>query len=283
MKLQDVLSKTTQFFKDKNFDSPRLEAELLLSHGLGMSRVQLYMKFDRPMSEPELEKCRALVKRRIQGEPSAYILGQKDFYGIKFNVSPATLIPRPETEEAIEFILKWLHKQELPQAQILDLGTGSGCAGLSILVKEPDTKLWTVDISAEAVEVAQQNAEALGIKDRVQFCTADAVTALADAPDADVIFANPPYIDNEDPEVQNTVRQFEPHLALFAKDQGLALLKSWSSAAVSKLKTPGIMIFEMGYQQGPQMKEHFLGLSQFKEVRVLKDLSGHDRFIIGEK
>lgn len=283
MKLQEVLSKTTHFFKEKNFESPRLEAELLLAHGLGLSRVQLYLKFDQPMSEYELERCRALVKRRIQGEPSAYILGQKEFYGIKFQVSPATLIPRPETEEAVEYILQWCEKMKMMSPQILDLGTGSGCVGLSLLYKLPKARLWTVDISAEALQMAQLNAENLNVQDRSEFIAGDAADLIRLAPQADVIFANPPYIDFEDTEVQSGVRQFEPHLALFAKEQGFALLKSWSTLSVDKLKNPGLMIFEMGYQQGAQMKDHFQGFKKFQDVRVLKDLSGHDRFIIGEK
>lgn len=283
MKLQEVLGKTTQFFRDKKFESPRLEAELLLAHGLGLSRVQLYLKFDQPLSEPELEKCRSLVKRRIQGEPSAYILGSKEFYGFRFEVNPATLIPRPETEEAVEYILKWLERNKIENPKLMDLGTGSGCVGLSLLKKNSTAELWTVDVSADAIEIAKKNAAQLEVVDRVQFVLGDAAQMVQQAFAADVIFANPPYIDIDDLEVQSDVRQFEPHLALFSKDQGFAYLKAWSTEAVHKLNSPGLMIFEMGYKQGPVMKQHFEGLNQFKEVRVIKDLSGHDRFIVGEK
>lgn len=289
MKLKEVLDKTTAFFREKKIDTPRLDAELLLSHGLKLDRIQLYLKFDQPLSDTELTSLRELVRRRSQGEPVAYILGYKDFFGERFEVNSATLIPRPETEHLIEEAMKWQPDSEKP-LRILDLGTGSGCVGLTLLKKFPQARLLTVDISNEALEVAKRNAEHLGVSDRVQFINVDAsdsAKVMASYQEfmghgaIDILVSNPPYIAEDDPQVDKDVRKFEPHTALFAADQGLALLKSWSDAYAPKLAHPGLLLMEMGMSQGPAMKEHLVKLGMFNEVRVIKDLSGHDRVLRG--
>lgn len=291
MKLKEVLDKTTSFFKDKKFDSPRLDAELLLAHGLKLERIQLYMKFDQPLSEPELVSLRELVRRRSQGEPVAYILGHRDFYGERFEVNADTLIPRPETEHIIEETLKWVEDKEQAY-RIVDLGTGTGCVGLMLLKKLPQAKLISVDLSEKALEVAKRNAEALDVGDRVRFVHSDAaqkdkvLAALSDFTGSDridILVSNPPYIATNDPDVETNVRKYEPNLALFADDEGKKLLKTWSEIYASALSPQALVLMEMGMSQGPDMKKHFEGLGTFNEVRVIKDLSGHDRIICGEK
>ncbi|MFP5518652.1 MAG: peptide chain release factor N(5)-glutamine methyltransferase [Bdellovibrionia bacterium] len=283
MKLNEVLQRTTQFFKEKKFDSPRLDAELILSHGLKLDRVQLYLKFDQPLAEDELEMLRGLVKRRVSGEPVAYILGYKDFYGNRFIVNEHTLIPRPETEELVEYVERWAQKNNIQDPQVIDLGAGTGCVGLSILnALSGNSKLWSLDISEGAIATAKKNAEQMGLTERSEFVIGNATDLITSAPQADIIVANPPYIDIEDPEVQKEVKQFEPHSALFAPSQGLGFLQDWSKVYSQKLNKPGLMIMEMGYQQGPIMKDYYQRLGIFKEVSVIKDLSGHDRFITGE-
>jgi release factor glutamine methyltransferase len=289
MKLKEVLDKTTAFFKDKKLDTPRLDAELLLSHGLKLDRIQLYMKFDQPLSDEELATCRELVRRRSQGEPVAYIQGSKEFYGFSFEVNSHVLIPRPETEHIIDEALKWATDKDR-ELKILDLGTGSGCVGLTLLKKFPNARLVSVDISDEALKVAQRNAESLGVQDRVRFVHADAgntdvvlqnYQAFMGQSKIDILVSNPPYIANEDPLVEKDVRKFEPHTALFAADDGLALLKLWSAQYSPKLSHPGLLLMEMGMSQGPIMSEHLVKLGMFNEVRVIKDLSGHDRVLRG--
>ncbi|MNK91375.1 Release factor glutamine methyltransferase [compost metagenome] len=289
MKLKEVLDKTTAFFKDKKLDTPRLDAELLLSHGLKMDRIQLYMKFDQPLSDEELATCRELVRRRSQGEPVAYILGYKEFYSLRFEVNSHTLIPRPETEHIIEEALKWASNKDR-EFKILDLGTGTGCVGLTLLKQFPNAKLVSVDISDEALKVAQRNAESLGVQDRVLFVHVDAGNTdvvlqnyqdFMGQSNIDILVSNPPYIANEDPLVEKDVRKFEPHTALFAEDDGLALLKVWSAQYSPKLSHPGLLLMEMGMSQGPKMSEHLVKLGMFNEVRVIKDLSGHDRVLRG--
>lgn len=289
MKLKEILDKTTAFFKDKKIETPRLDAELLLAHGLKLERIQLYLRFDQPMKEDELVILRELVRRRASGEPVAYILGYRDFFKSRFEVNSSTLIPRPETEHIVEDVLAWGTDKE-QSLGIVDLGTGTGCIGLSLLVEYPNSRLIAVDISDKALEVAARNAVALGVSDRVQFVSADAGQVDLIMPKyrdfvgrdkIDVLVSNPPYIAHEDLDVEVSVKNFEPNSALFADDQGLALLKKWSTLYVSALATPGLMLMEMGMSQGADMKEHFANLNLFDEISVIKDLSGHDRIIRG--
>nr|BFD57957.1 peptide chain release factor N(5)-glutamine methyltransferase [Bdellovibrio sp. CKG001] len=290
MKLKEILDKTTAFFKDKKIDTPRLDAELLLAHGLKLERIQLYLRFDQPMKEEELAVLRELVRRRAAGEPVAYILGYRDFFGHRFEVNSNVLIPRPETEHIVEDVLAWAQDKDQPWG-FVDLGCGSGCIGLSLLKEYPLAKLVAVDLSAGAVETAQRNAEALGVADRVQFLNCDAsnvdriMSAYRDftgKDQIDVLVSNPPYIAPNDPQVEENVKKYEPNSALYAEEDGLALLKAWSAAFAPYLKKPGLMLMEMGMSQGAAMKQSFESLKIFNEISVIKDLSGHDRVIRGE-
>lgn len=291
MKLKEVLDKTTAFFKDKKFDTPRLDAELLLAHGLKLGRIQLYLRFDQPMKDEELAVCRELVRRRASGEPVAYILGYRDFFGHRFEVNSQVLIPRPETEHIIECVLEWASDKDRPLG-FVDLGCGSGCIGLSLLKEYPQSRLVAVDLSEGALEVAKRNAESLGVTDRVLFLNADAAQAdavmsaykeMTGQNALDVLVSNPPYIAADDPQVQENVKKFEPNSALYAEEEGLALLKGWSRAYAPYLKDSSLMLMEMGMSQGAAMKSHFEVLKIFNEISVIKDLSGHDRVIRGEK
>ena len=280
MKLNDVLQKTIQFFKDKNFDTPRLDAELLISHALKIPRIQLYVKFDSPLNESEVNLCREYVKRRTAGEPVAYIIEEKGFYGHNFKVKSGVLIPRPETEMIVDEVLKDFKKNPKDHVRILDLGAGTGCIGLSILKHIPLAELVTVEKSAEAFALVQENIISLELSERTKPIHADVLSLNpADLGEFDYIVSNPPYIDINDPQVEANVRKYEPSLALFAEDNGLFALKSWSVKFAPSLKANGLMLFEMGHTQGATVQKHFSDISKLKEVTVLKDLSGLDRII----
>ena len=280
MKLNDVLQKTIQFFKDKNFDTPRLDAELLIAHALKMPRIQLYVKFDSPLNEAEVNLCREYVKRRTAGEPVAYIIEEKGFYGHNFKVTPGVLIPRPETEMIVDEVLADFKKHPRDQIRILDLGAGTGCIGLSILKHIPLGKLITVEKSPEAFATLKHNIEALELSERTEAINADVADLNAEELGKfDYIISNPPYIDVNDTQVEPNVRKYEPSLALFSEEQGLHALKTWSAKFAKSLNQQGVMLFEMGYTQGPAMQKHFSDLPGLKEVAVLKDLSGLDRII----
>ncbi|HWU42449.1 MAG TPA: peptide chain release factor N(5)-glutamine methyltransferase [Bdellovibrio sp.] len=289
MKLKEVLDKTTAFFKEKKIETPRLDAELLFAHALKLERIQLYLKFDQPLQESELETLRGFVRRRAQGEPVAYILGYRDFFGYRFEVDASTLVPRPETEILVEEVLKWASNKE-EAFNIVDLGTGTGCIGLSLLKNLPHAQLLAVDSSEKALEVAQRNAVTLEVSERAHFLLADAgnvdlvmskLKEFMKSDKLDVLVSNPPYIAKDDLNVEENVKKFEPTTALFADDEGLALLKKWSTSYSRHLAQKSLMLMEMGWTQGPAMKNHFDRLEIFNEVRIVKDLSGHDRVIYG--
>lgn len=287
MKIQEVLEKTTTFFKSKKMDSPRLDAELLISASLGIKRIDLYLKFDQPLKEAELEKCRDYVRRRSQGEPVAYILNQKHFYGFEFFVDQRVLIPRPETELLVERAFDEIKKLE-HSPKILDLGSGSGCIGISILKRNPRATATLVDASIDATEVIKINAEKLQVSDRVQILNTSVQELQKNFPEAssssqyDLVLANPPYIGREDINVDANVKKFEPDSALFAEEQGMAEIKSWLPIAVESTTQGGAIIFEIGWTQGAQVKELFESAG-LNEVKVHKDLAEHDRFVFGRK
>jgi release factor glutamine methyltransferase len=284
MKLKEVLDRTVVFFKEKKIESARLDTEILLAHALGLkNRVEIYLKYDQPLSDDELSKCRDLVRRRSQGEPVAYITGQKEFFGISFLVNPSVLIPRPETELLVEAAIDWIQKQSLTHPRILDLGCGSGCIGQSILKKFPEASLVQVDISEAALETSKKNAEKNQTLDRIQFVCSDVGQLDLGTEKFDVILANPPYIDRDDPKLEENVRKFEPHQALFADHQGLESLKTWSQKTIPHLKSKSLMGFEMGFDQSRDMKDYFENLRAFHKISLVQDYSGVARHILGEK
>lgn len=282
MKLKEVLDKTIQFYKDKKLENPRLEAEWLFSGLLKLDRVQLYLKFDQPLAELELNNLREGIKRRLAGEPLAYITGTRGFYGYEFLVTPGVLIPRPETETLVEIALEKIKDLKQETIRILDLGCGSGCIGITLAKKDQRALVDLVDLSPKALEIAQQNAKALDVMSRCQFINSDAKAYLADTiVSYDLIVANPPYISPDDTLIDENVKKYEPHMALFS-EQGTSHLKEWSQLAGQKLASGGLMMMEMGHDQGLEMKMYFEGLQIFSKVKVIQDLSGRDRIISGE-
>lgn len=281
MKLKEVFEKSVQFFKDKKIDTARLDAEILLSHVLKLDRLQIYLKYEQPLSESEITLCREVVRRRSQGEPVAYITGEKGFYGEIFAVGTGVLIPRPETEQIVEEALLFIQQKEITNARVLDLGAGTGCIGLSILKQNPTATLVSVERSPAAFQYLQKNREALGLVDRSVVQLADVMNFVTDEK-FDIIVANPPYIDRQDPLVQDTVKKFEPDEALFAAGEGYQDIADWSKKFRSNLATPGLMLFEIGHQQGAETKRLFSEENLFGHVAVLKDLAGLDRVVKAE-
>jgi release factor glutamine methyltransferase len=279
MKIKDVFEKTLQFFKDKKIESARLDTELLLAFALKIERVQIYIRYELPLSETEIQLCRELVRRRASGEPIAYITGEKGFFGETFSVGPGVLIPRPETELLVEQALEFIKKREIKNPKILDLGAGTGCIGFSILKNCAEATLVAVEKSNEAFEYLYKNQKNLKLEERSKILIADASTVDLQSEMFDIVVANPPYIAGDDPQVEAAVRKFEPHSALYADNNGLKALKEWAAHSQRVLKKPGLMLFEMGHQQGAPMLQFFSAMNLFSEVKVLKDLSGLDRVI----
>lgn len=287
MQLKDVLQKTTQFFRDKGFSSPRLDTELLMARALQWDRMKLYMNYEYALTESELTACRELVKRRASGEPVAYILGERDFYNHRFIVSSGVLIPRPETETIVQSVLDWWRsfEDETVALDIVDLGCGSGCIGLSIAAEVPTAKLVSVDIAETPVRITRLNAEKLAVANRSQVLQKDvSELELQDFEPAfkglaSVIVANPPYIAEDDEQVEANVRKFEPKEALFSPDGGLFHIRNWATKAADLIVVSGLVIFEIGYEQGLRAQKIFEETGAFEDVTILKDLAGMDRFV----
>lgn len=278
-----ILSWTTHFFEQKKAtDTARLDAELLLAHVLGFDRVKLYTHFDRPMSAEELADYRALVKRRVAGEPVAYLLGTKGFWEFELDVDRRALIPRPETEVLVEAALELL--DEDAAGSLIDVGTGTGAIALALASERAGMQVAATDTSADALALARQNADKLGLAERVRFFEGDLLSAVdASLLPARMVVSNPPYIaEDERDEVMRDVKDFEPAGALFAGDDGLDVIRRLIPAAFDALESGGHFLCEIGYQQGEAV-EALLEQAGFANAAIRQDYSGRDRVASGQK
>lgn len=281
MKLRDVIERTEAHFKKLGFDRPRFEAEMALSAALKWKRMDLFLKLEIPLSEEEVQVCREFVSRRSKGEPLAYIEKQKEFYGLPFYVDQNVLIPRPDTEHLVDKAITVIKKYNLKQ--ILDIGSGSGAIAISILKNTEGTQSTCVDISQKAVDISIKNAEINEVLDRMQIQVLDFFDSkqvdTLDFSSIDVVVSNPPYIAEEDLDIQKEVKAFEPHLALFAKNNGLACYQAWFQTLSTKTKTGCHFIFEIGHKQKADVTKILLDLQVFKDIECIRDYSGKDRII----
>jgi release factor glutamine methyltransferase len=248
----------------------RLEAELLLAHALGVNRAWFFAYADDDLDPAAGERFDVLVRRRAMGEPIAYITGTRDFWSLTLEVTPATLIPRPETELLVELALA-----RLPQAgRVVDLGTGSGAIALAIAKERPDATVVAVDASADALAVAGRNARRLGL-DRVRFVHGDWLSPLADE-GFDVIVSNPPYIESSDRHLGEGDLRFEPVAALASGPDGLDDIRRIADASLGRLHGGGSLLLEHGWNQGQAVRD-VLERAGFVEVFTAPDLEQRDR------
>jgi release factor glutamine methyltransferase len=273
----EIIKRTTGFFEQRGVESPRLNAELLIGHALGLKRMQLYLQFERPLTEPELEKIRPLVKRRGSREPLQYIMGETDFSGLKLKVDRRALIPRPETERLIEIVVQQV---PAPPAAILDLGTGSGAIALALAKAWPGARVTAVDKSAEALGLARENAEACGLAERVTFVPSDWFSGLPAGEQFQLIVANPPYLsDAEVSAAQPEVKDFEPRMALSAGTDSGADLARIMRTARPYLAPGGLLACETGIAQ----HQALIVLAQelgYNRAESLRDLTGRERYLL---
>ena len=273
----EIIKRTTGFFEQRGVESPRLNAELIIGHALGLKRMQLYLQFERLLTEPELEKIRPLVKRRGNREPLQYVTGETEFSGLKLKVDRRALIPRPETEGLIELISQQL---TAPPVSILDLGTGSGAIALSLAKTYPEAAVTAVDISEAALSLARENAEACGLTGRVKFVRSDWLSALPPDEKYHLIVANPPYLsDAETAEAQPEVKDFEPPMALSAGANGAAELEQIIGAVRPYLTPGGLLACETGQAQ----HQALLTLAAdrgYARAESRCDLTGRPRYLL---
>ncbi len=277
--IQRILAWTTDFFGQKEIDAPKLEAELLLAHVLGVNRVRLYMEWDRPLSPEELTGYRAVIKRRAMKEPVAYITGERAFWSIELKCDARALIPRNDTETLVEKALDLLAKDS--EAVVVDVGTGTGAIGLTLAHERKSITMTLVDISPEALALATENLTALELGERVKVAQSDVLSAI-EGP-VDLIVSNPPYIaDSETDVMGEDVLKFEPRLALFAGKDGFDMIRRLVVEAHGKLRPGGHLLFEIGYRQGPDAAA-LTKAAGFEDVLVFKDLGGNDRVVSGRR
>lgn len=252
-------------------ESPKRDAEVLLSFVTGKSRSWLMAFDETPLSAAQLAQLETLIARRARGEPVAHLTGEREFWSLPLTVSPVTLIPRPDTEILVEQALA-----RLPAAavDILDLGTGTGAVALAIASERPDCRIIGVDRVAAAVQLAQHNAQKLAIRN-VTFFASDWFSALDNRKFA-LIVSNPPYIDAADSHLQQGDVRFEPLSALVAEDHGLADIRHIAQAARRHLQPDGVLMLEHGWQQGAAVR-NILSAHDYQAVETCQDYAGHDR------
>lgn len=268
--------------KKRGSSSPRLDAELLLCLVLGVDRVRLVIDSERPLDKAELTRYRALHTRRRTGEPVAYLLGKREFYGRSFRVDARVLIPRPETELLVEVGLARTRQLAL-SARVLDLCTGSGCVAISLARERPTTRVLGTDVSPGAIAVAAENATRLGAASNAGFFVSDVFAAVDPRSRFDLVTANPPYIPApEIPTLQVDIRGFEPHLALVGGEDGLDLVRRIVADAPAFLAPGGVLAMELASGQASHVAA-LLARSGYHDVDTAKDYGGHERVVSGRR
>lgn len=284
--IQKLLNWMTAYFTQKQLDSPRLSAELLLCHVLGLKRIELYTLYDRVVQQPQLGQLRELVKRAAEHEPIAYLVGRCEFYSLSLKITPDCLIPRPETELLVEKAVEFLRRRPAPR-RALDLCTGSGCIAAAVAKNCKDLHVTAVDISEAALAVAAENVRTYNLEESVQLLCGDLYEPLIeelDQPRFDVIVSNPPYVSDSEYELlPPNVKNYEPRSALWGGSDGLDIHRRILEKAGHFLKPDGALMLEIGHEQGPAVKEMLEKSGLFSSVEIFKDLAQKDRLAVGRR
>jgi release factor glutamine methyltransferase len=277
MTVLDVLQSTTAYFKKRKIDSPRLNSEHLLAHVLGRKRLELYLEFERELAEPELAPLRELVRRRGEGEPLQHLLGTVEFCGHLFLCDKRALVPRPESEELVEILKSEIRSVSSgPKSEILDVGTGSGVIALALAKEFPEAKISGIDISEDALALARENAERLGLNDRVRFKKSDLLQDIGET--FDFIVANLPYIAALDRHTLSREVLRDPKVALFAGAQGDELVRALIDQAPVRLRPGGMLALEIGIGQSEALLS-ILAEKKYRDIYSKNDYSGRPRFL----
>ena len=267
---------TKQYFQERGIENPRLDAEVLLCHVMNLERIDLYVRFDQPLEEQELSSYRDLVRRRSGGEPIAYLLGEKEFMGHTFKVSPAVLIPRPDTEILVEAAVNRL--AEYPEPRFLDIGVGSGAILLSVLKAIPYAKGIGVDLSPDALLIAKENATTLGVNHRAGFLLGDTLAPIGDRK-VQGILSNPPYIPTGDMRTLQKEVKLEPKLALDGGLDGLNIYRKLLLDGKNYLLPGGFLMMEMGIHQAEPVTKIALEMGWVELEPPRKDYGGVERVV----
>jgi release factor glutamine methyltransferase len=304
-----LLSWTTDFFRQRGSDSPRLDAEVLLAHSLGCSRIELYTAFGSEPSGPQRQTFRELVRRRGEGVPVAYLVGHREFYSLRFSVTPAVLIPRPETEHLVTLALD--HAKSLAPTgsartgtpadnavaqcppptptlrplKIADVGTGSGAIAIALAKHLPAVYpggclITAIDLSPDALDVARGNARDHGVDPQIEFVQGDLLDKLPAGSDFDMILSNPPYVSRgEYADLDPTVRDHEPKMALLAGERGTEIIARLIDQAASRLRPGGLLAIELSPMIAKDCSALVAADGHFHEPKLIRDLGGNQRIV----
>ncbi len=278
----DVLNKSTDYLEKKGIESPRMNAELLLADILKCKRLELYLMYDRPLTEKEISEYREYLKRRSTFEPAQYIIGMVEFYGLEFNVSPAVLIPRPETEILVETVINSVNKED--DLQIMDIGSGSGNISIAVAVNLTNAYVTGIEISKSAIVIAEENLKKYDLNKRVSFLNYDILSVDRDElTEFDIIVSNPPYVSKEDyGKVQKEILNYEPNIAVTDFHDGYKFYREIISLASLILKPNGKIFLEIAQGQSKKISE-FMKENDFNEIYIVQDYQKIDRVIYGVK
>jgi release factor glutamine methyltransferase len=273
MTVLEVLQATAAYFKRHNVENPRLNAEHLLAHVLGRRRIELYLEFERALTEAELGPLRDFVKRRGEGEPLQHLLGTVEFSGLTFLCDKRALVPRPETEQLVEFLKFEIQN---PKSEIVDVGTGSGVIALSLAAKFPEAEIFGVDVSDDALSLAEENSVRLNLKGRVQFLKSRLLESVEGL--FDLIVANLPYVSTHNRDTLSVEVLHDPEVALFAGEQGDELVRELIDQAPARLRPGGLLALEIGLGQGEALLSA-LAEKNYRDICSKKDYNGVTRFL----
>jgi release factor glutamine methyltransferase len=272
----DVVRLSTTYLSEHGSDSARLDSELLVAHALGIERLGVYLQYDRPLADHDLDTIRTMLRRRGRGEPIAHLTGRREFYGRSFRVTPAVLIPRPETETLVERALK-VAREQGGELRIADLGTGSGCLACTLAAELPGATVIASDLSAAALAVAAENAEALGVAGRVLFVEGSWTEGLV--ADLDLVVSNPPYVTSAEMEELPRDVAFEPRLALDGGADGLDAYRDLLPAVAER--APGVcwVGLEVDSRRADAVAELSRGIWPAAAIVIVDDLSHRPRVV----
>ena len=276
-RLLDILENTSRFFAAKGLENARLQAELLLAAVLGVNRLDLYLQFERPLHTSEVDRYREYVRQRLQRVPVQYITGVAAFRHLELTVTPAVLIPRPETEVLVDVALELLPAG----GRVLDLCCGSGAVALSLAQEAAAAKVVATDVSAAALEVAKANGQRCGLAERVEWHCGDLFAPLHGIEPFDLIAANPPYVRRDDlAQLAPEVRDYEPHLALDGGEDGLAYYRRIAQEAADFIRPGGYLLLEVGDGQSAAVEDLLARSERLTEVQIRPDLNQIPRVVV---
>jgi release factor glutamine methyltransferase len=277
-----LLQWTTGYLQTKGCESARLEAQLLLAHALGCSRTALYTRFEEEPAESDRQRFRELVLSRIKGRPVAHLLGRKEFFSLEFEVGPAVLVPRADTEWLVTECLKLAKEMAAPR--VLDVGTGSGCVAIAVALRHKGAMVTASDVSPDALEVARRNADRYQVGPRIRFLEGDLFEPLPAREPFDFILSNPPYIPTAEWEkLAPDVREHEPRLALDGGPDGFAVIDRLIAGAAEHLAPGGHLLFEIGFDQEAEARQRLERQGGYELGKTIHDAGGHPRVITARR